>query len=75
MEPQRADAQKMMLDIPRMEVPIDKLPSRGIAYPKDAKIFYRTYTFGEVKMSSIANVQVVSALENTMRGIDRKSVV
>ena len=52
-----------------IEILPSKLPSRGLAYPLDAKISYLTYTFGEVKSASISNLNILSALERTLKGV------
>lgn len=41
-------------NIPEFEIQFNQLPSRGIGYPSDAKIYYRGYTTGELnKIASI----------------------
>lgn len=38
--------------IPTIDVDLKSLPSKGVPYSKDAKISYRTYTWGEVQQVS-----------------------
>lgn len=59
-----------VLLIPWITINIADLPSRGVAYPKDAKVRYRTYSFGEVKMSSVSTPEIVQLVEGTLKGIE-----
>lgn len=56
-------------EIPFIKVKAKDLPSRGLTYPPDAEVSYRTYAFGEVKMSSISSPDIVSTIESVAEGI------
>lgn len=55
--------------IPTIEVKLDNLPSRGVPYPKGAKLSYRTYTFGQVREASTSSFDVASSLRKTISGL------
>lgn len=56
--------------IPRIDVNVEKLPSRGIPYPKGTQISYRTYTFGEIRRASTSSVSTHGALKLALSGIN-----
>lgn len=49
---------------------VTKLPSRGLAYPKESMIQYRPFAFGEVKMVSGANFNTKQSYEFILEGIE-----
>ena len=64
-------------NIPKFEVTFDNLPSRGIGYPENAKIYYRGYTVGE--LNKIASVKEESLtfdfiLKSSMEGIETDNI-
>ena len=56
--------------IPNIDINVEELPSRGLAYPKGAKVSYRTYMFGEIRQVSTSTVGVENSLKIAMEGID-----
>ena len=56
-------------ELPLKHIPMDKLPSKGLPYPQDAKIEYRTYTFGETKMESASSGSAVRAVKRALNCI------
>lgn len=62
------------------EISVDKLPSRGIAYPKGTVITYRSYTFGEIKKASLSTIKgTLPSLQMTLdcitvTGMDKRSI-
>jgi len=56
--------------LPWVTVECSKLPSRGLPYPKGAKVKYRTYTHGEVRNASISSFETSNALEMALAGIE-----
>lgn len=56
--------------LPEITLDISKLPSRGVPYPKDAKLKYRTYSFGEVQKSSISNMTALETVKTALSGIE-----
>jgi hypothetical protein len=73
-----SEEQQLAVQIPWIEVDVaTKLPSRGIPYPEGTKVKYRTYSFGEVKMSAAVSggaPQIVQIMENTMKGIETTGI-
>lgn len=68
-----------MNELPLKLIPVDKLPSKGIPYPDGAKIEYRTYTFGEIKMESASSGSSIRAVKRalnciTTTGMDRNDI-
>jgi hypothetical protein len=57
------------LELPLKEIKVAKLPSKGLAYPEDVKIEYRTYTFGETKMESASSGSSVRAVKRALNCI------
>jgi len=55
--------------LPEIEVDPKKLPSRGLAYPPSAKISYRTYSHGEIRVVSTSTVGIDNSLKNALSGI------
>lgn len=55
--------------IPVIQVEPTKLPSRGVSYPPDVKISYKTYSFGDVKKSSLSVLSHEKTLEASLQGI------
>lgn len=56
-------------ELPLKLIPVDKLPSRGLAYPEGVKIEYRTYTFGETKMESASSGSSIRAVKRALNCI------
>jgi len=48
---------------------MEKLPSKGMAYPEGVKIEYRTYTFGETKMESASSGSSIRAVKRALNCI------
>lgn len=57
------------LELPLKEIKVEKLPSKGLAYPDDVRIEYRTYTFGETKMESASSGSSVRAVKRALNCI------
>lgn len=55
--------------IPEIEVDPKNLPSRGLSYPANAKISYRTYMHGEVRKVSTSSLGIENSLNIAMSGI------
>ena len=55
--------------IPEITLDINKLPSRGLAYPEGARLKYLTYTFGEVQEASTSNWDIVDSVKLALKGI------
>ena len=56
--------------IPDIEIDVSKLPSRGLSYPKNAKVKYRTYMHGEIRKASTSTLGIENSLKNAIDGID-----
>lgn len=52
-------------ELPMKQISVNKLPSRGIAYPDDVTVSYRAFTFGEMKVATT----VKESQTKTMRRI------
>lgn len=62
--------ENQVTSLPEMVVDAEKLPSRGLGYPEGSKIFYRSYTFGEIKKASATNdLDLLQLIELVMSGI------
>lgn len=55
--------------IPTVSVDTSKLPSRGLAYPKNAEINYRPYSYGEVKKVSQSKLSETEQFDFLVNGI------
>jgi len=55
-----------MNELPLTEVKLENLPSRGLPYPENTRIEYRTYTFGEIKMESASSGSSVRAVKRAL---------
>lgn len=49
------------------DIDIKSLPTGGLGYPDNAKIKFRTYTFGEIKRSSTSSKDIIGSLKLAMR--------
>jgi hypothetical protein len=56
-------------ELPLIKIPFEKLPSKGLPYPENAVIEYRTYTFGETKMESASSGSAVRAVKRALNCI------
>lgn len=56
--------------LPTVNVDVTKLPSKGLAYPKDVKISYRPYSYGEVKKVSQSKLSEVEQWDFLLNGIN-----
>jgi hypothetical protein len=56
--------------IPEVTLSLPQLPSRGIAYPKDAWIKYRAYSFGEIKKVNQERLNEKQTLEFMLSGVE-----
>lgn len=57
-------------DLPQISISVDKLPSRGLSYPKGSVIQYRSYSFGEVKKISQSKLDTKASFEFVLLGIE-----
>lgn len=55
--------------IPEIELEVTSLPSRGLTYPKGAKLKYRTYTFGEIRKASTSTLRMESSIQLALDGV------
>lgn len=57
--------------LPDTQIKVDKLPSKGLAYPAGVEIHYQPYTFGEVKSFSQSKGKMSSShtMERVLSGI------
>jgi len=55
--------------LPEISISVDHLPSKGKPYPEDAKISYKTYSFGEVKNASVSNLDIGKSIRIALSGI------
>lgn len=56
--------------IPEVTITVDKLPSKGLAYPKNAIIKYRAYSFGEIKKISQERLPEKDTIEFVLSGVE-----
>ena len=64
----RAASAGLVNAIPKIDLDVTKLPSRGVPYPKGAQVSYRTYTFGEIRKASTSSVSTKAALKLALSG-------
>lgn len=57
--------------LPDTQIKVDRLPSKGLAYPQGVEIHYQPYTFGEVKSFSQSKGKMSAAhsMERVLAGI------
>jgi len=55
--------------LPEIQISVDKLPSKGKSYPKEATLSYKTYSFGDVKNASISNINIAKSIDLAVDGI------
>lgn len=56
--------------LPVMNISLEKLPSKGLAYPKSAVIKYRPFSWGEVKEISQSKMSHKDQFEHIMKGVE-----
>lgn len=55
--------------LPEITLATDRLPSKGIPYPDDAEISYRTFSYGEIKKISESKLNVKDRFNMVLKGI------
>lgn len=55
--------------LPSVFLKVEGLPSKGLPYPKDATISYRSYSFGELKYASTSKLSIKETLELVLKGV------
>jgi len=60
--------------LPFMEIECKHLPSRGLPYPIDSVLKYRTYTHGEVRQVSVSKPTIATLLQNILAGVKSDTV-
>jgi len=55
--------------LPKFEVALDSLPSKGVLYPEGTKIHYLPYTFGELLRHSASDVDTKDDIHIVAKGI------
>lgn len=56
--------------LPKIEVDLALLPSRGLSYPTGSTITYRTYMHGEVREISTSTIGIDNTLKIAMKGVE-----
>jgi hypothetical protein len=56
--------------VPVVEIAVEKLPSKGIAYPKGTQVQYRPFLFGEVKQLSGSKLSVKESYMHILKGVE-----
>lgn len=73
--PQAATAEQVVAttnaNLPDTQIKVEKLPSKGLAYPQGVEIHYQPYTFGEVKSFSQSKGKMSPShnMERVLKGI------
>ena len=62
------------MSIPIINIPVEKLPSKGKLYPQGTEVSYKTLTFGEVQKLSSSKMSESEIIEFCMEGIIVKSL-
>jgi hypothetical protein len=55
--------------LPQLTIKVKKLPSKSIPYPDNARIQYRPYTFGELRLIATSRMDEKSSMEFVLKGI------
>ena len=66
---QKAKIELASAHLPTIDLSFSEIPSKGLTYPKDGKISYRPYTFGEVKRISQSKVGIKEKYKEALGGI------
>lgn len=59
----------MSSQVPEFEISVKQLPSRGLPYPKGSKVWYKTYSWGEIREASISRKGQTEAIKDILIGI------
>lgn len=65
------------VNLPKFEIQFNQLPSRGLGYPENAKIYYRGYTTGELsKIAAVRNDSITAdfIIRNALEGIETENM-